>query len=1026
MIPVKLTIKGLYSYQDEQEQTIDFARLTEGHLFGIFGGVGSGKSSILDAITFAIYGSVERLGQSGDNRYFNMMNLKSGSLLIDFEFYNHAGNHYRTVVSGKRGKKHEDVKAYTRIVYELINNEWIAQDISNGDELIGLSYDNFRRTIIIPQGKFQEFLELSTTDRTRMLKDIFSLEKFEFSDKINRLAAQNNNEKAGLEGEMKQFEGLDTVNLELMKNEIQLLKTELELAKKDLEQKEAGQKELSDLKNLLNELELSKQQLSLHQQQEQVVKELQQQLELYRYAVEKFKSVLDRKKEKQSDLTQKQGRTTILKADLSSIEKHLEDKSKEQAALLPDFEKIGTFKELSLDYKTAIDILSIRKQLIEVNDALKKGEAYVQQQQEIQVNHKAHAEKLKAEITQKRKEAPDWALINKLGTWFNQKAVFQKEASNVKTELEHNLAEQKQHISSINSCIAELIQHEFQLTSDPLKVVSGIEELVQTYIKQENELLRLQQEIMVKSKLGEFAQQLHEGVACPLCGSLEHPSILSTEDVQEHGNKITQQLASLKTLKEACWKSQTSLAKWETVHEKNSSTITKLQQRLNEAEQALKQWNQGFSFEGFSINDEEKVRSLAISAESINQLLRDLEVQKEKADEEVSKADQYLLRAKEKITDYQNKLSALQARNAEKELLLKHLKADQLTQSEVELKNFSDKYELKARTVETEMEKLKQELQQLEQQKASISGQLKALTQELEMAQSQLKAIDVELNQAIESSSFSSLTDVESVLNNPLNVAAIQTQINEYNERRASLLSIIQRLEDQSKNKAFDAAVYESLLNEIQSLKVLYQNKNDHLVRLSALLVQHENDLKKKEALQLRLNLLQKRAENLSTLSGLFRGSGFVNYVSSIYMQQLCKAANDRFHKLTRQQLQLEVDEQNNFHVRDLLNDGRMRLVKTLSGGQKFQASLCLALALAESVQHFNKSEQSFFFLDEGFGSLDKDSLQVVFEALKSLRKENRIVGLISHVEELQQEIDTHVRIVNDPEKGSRIFASWE
>src|SRR5690606_27767300 len=125
-----------------------------------------------------------------------------------------------------------------------------------------------------------------------------------------------------------------------------------------------------------------------------------------------------------------------------------------------------------------------------------------------------------------------------------------------------------------------------------------------------------------------------------------------------------------------------------------------------------------------------------------------------------------------------------------------------------------------------------------------------------------------------------------------------------------------------------------------------------------------------------------------------------------VYLQNLCKEANKRFYKLTNQQLQLEVDTNNNFQVRDFLNNGRLRSIKTLSGGQTFQASLSLALALAESVQQQNKSKQNFFFLDEGFGSLDRESLQTALTTLKTLRKENRVVGVISHVEDLQQEID--------------------
>lgn len=110
----------------------------------------------------------------------------------------------------------------------------------------------------------------------------------------------------------------------------------------------------------------------------------------------------------------------------------------------------------------------------------------------------------------------------------------------------------------------------------------------------------------------------------------------------------------------------------------------------------------------------------------------------------------------------------------------------------------------------------------------------------------------------------------------------------------------------------------------------------------------------------------------------------------------------------------------------DYLNDGKKRNIKTLSGGQQFQVSLSLALALAGVVQKQNRTSQNFFFLDEGFGTQDEDSLNLVFDSITSLRKENRIVGLISHVAELKEGINAYLEIVNDEKSGSIINKSWE
>ena len=250
MIPVKLTIQGLYSYQEKQ--TIDFTRLTSANLFGIFGAVGSGKSSILEAITFSIYGKTDRLNLSGDNRNYNMMNLKSNDLLIEFVFETGKNQTaYQAVVKGRRnGKKFEEVKTLERSVYRNDGGNWIPIEPEQLEKAIGLSYDNFKRTIIIPQGQFQEFLQLGNKDRTQMMKELFNLEKFELYYKVVSLENKNNSQRENLDGQLKQLGAIDPEQIKLYEEQLTQLRTEIRQFSKSLADQQKQELEWKKLQEL--------------------------------------------------------------------------------------------------------------------------------------------------------------------------------------------------------------------------------------------------------------------------------------------------------------------------------------------------------------------------------------------------------------------------------------------------------------------------------------------------------------------------------------------------------------------------------------------------------------------------------------------------------------------------------------------------------------------------------------------------------------------------------------------------------
>jgi DNA repair protein SbcC/Rad50 len=316
-------------------------------------------------------------------------------------------------------------------------------------------------------------------------------------------------------------------------------------------------------------------------------------------------------------------------------------------------------------------------------------------------------------------------------------------------------------------------------------------------------------------------------------------------------------------------------------------------------------------------------------------------------------------------------------------------------------------------------------LELLDRELNTLSGSQTTLKLSLENAQKELDRVQTEIDQRLLAEGFESETIVNEILRTTVDIPGERKALDAFRLSLHNTQRDLDMLKEQGTAETYDVQKHQEVTEAGMNLTQELNVQRNHEGGMDQLLSKLRQDLVQRDQLIAERNRLQLRKAHLDDLARLFRSSGFVDYASSIYLRNLIQAANHRFHQMTRQRLHLELGEGNSFWVRDLLNGGHMRLLKTLSGGQKFQAALSLALALADHIHHRNQSIHNFFFLDEGFGSLDKNALQVVFETLKSLRKENRIVGIISHVEELQQEIQTYLRI-EEGEEGSQIFASWQ
>jgi len=320
MLPLILSIEGVYSYQGKQ--TIDFEQLTNAGLFGIFGKVGSGKSTILESIGFVLYGDTERMN-SKDKISYNMLNLKSNKACIEFDFLNFENKKYRFVVTWKREKKFEKISSFERSAYVWEGGAWTPLPSSNAAEIVGLSYDNFKRTIIIPQGKFKEFLELGGTARSEMMKEIFHLQRFDLAPKVGSLKKNAETIQSEFRGKLEGFEEVTAEIIALKKEE--LTQDHLTLNTKNEEAKELTIKfnELETLKNNLQDLKDKKALLHQLNEQKKSILLSEQQLNRFTLVERIFKSLFQDTLSKKQEFLQKEQQKSRIDEEIKEIESEL-------------------------------------------------------------------------------------------------------------------------------------------------------------------------------------------------------------------------------------------------------------------------------------------------------------------------------------------------------------------------------------------------------------------------------------------------------------------------------------------------------------------------------------------------------------------------------------------------------------------------------------------------------------------------------------------------------------------------------
>lgn len=422
MKPIKLNIKGINSFIDEQ--IIDFEKLTECGIFGIFGPTGSGKSSILDAMTLALYDEISR-----NTREFINKEVDKASVYFEFSLVTSKGKRNFVVERGYKKNKEGITQTSGARLYETFNDgktEIIAEktkDVTNSIiDIIGLNYNDFTRSVVLPQGKFSEFLSLKNKERRDMLERIFHLEKYGkvFTDRVNRRSALKKSRLNELETRLEYYEDINEENLELNKklyedsiNKISDLKKQQVILSEQLG-------ELSNQFELRNEFNIFKE--KLEKLDERKVENEKAQMILNRSQDgSKVKPFIDALNESKNSNEETDNKLILLKSkyeenliELDKAEKLFQEISNKKINLIPELiskkESLKNALDIEKDVaKLEQEIMALRKQYIDKNTLLNEK---IKINNDLNIEKQELEEKLKFNLSEKE--------MNNVDSWFKK------------------------------------------------------------------------------------------------------------------------------------------------------------------------------------------------------------------------------------------------------------------------------------------------------------------------------------------------------------------------------------------------------------------------------------------------------------------------------------------------------------------------------------------------------------------------------------------------------------------------------
>ncbi|GAB1430619.1 SMC family ATPase [Ignavibacteria bacterium] len=1084
-----LKFKNINSLWGENE--IDFTNpiFTNDGLFAITGKTGAGKSSILDAISLAFYGKTPRVDITGNENAVMTRGEKDCYAEITFEI---SGNIWKSSWKQERSKN-GNLKPIQRIIADS-NNKIIADQIRTCNDtiidILGLTFEQFTKVIMLAQGSFAAFLQANKDEKSTLLEQITGTDIYsDISINVYERSKEERDKYNNILTELQAIKTISEDDIIDLKNINLTLEKEKKQIESELEKLEIAQKWLIDIAILQTGIKEAKSKLPQLEENTRKAKEAFEQSEInlknakdsFDKQMPIFKSVreLDTKISEKKKLLKpilieidKLNKDIHIVNNLLNNENNKLDKShklflekknwlnnnKIYEELVLNYSAIENDYHLLFDSSVEIKKLDSELKALQKEVDLKKSTYKEAKNNLNEKNDKLSAKIKDLDINKSEKTQilngkdilqleSDKAKITNIGTYIKNLINIEKDIQSSKNEIK-SINQNLDNFELLSNSIAETINQ-----SKEFKIF--IEK--QIYLLDEN----IKRANIIQS-LDEHRKNLKDGEECPLCGSREHPYAIgnipqigeqetemadlknqllrTTEIIQQNEKKI----ASLISNKENDLKNRQKEERLLTENmEKNKSFLSEIKRIdsasvfpkkgdiIEQLNDILNQKREVFVMLKGLI---EKIKSIDSRIYDIQEIeIPKLQNEKQDAEKNVNEADIACKLAEQQYYDkqnlFKNKEEVFQKNNANFTAKLKIYSVTNIDDLKKCLDDWLQNKKL--------LEDLTNQLKEIESNIVIKNNELENYRKLLENKEKEKKNIEVEENNLLQQRKNifgEKSVDIEEIHLNKL--------IEDYTTKKSeSQNTYIQTDKEFEKVKAVVSEKEKQLADKLKlqitnkstaELKAEYEEKKFRIDEISQkigannqiLIYNEENiknsDIKKREKVK-QFKVYNKWAK-LNDLIGSGDGKKYRNFAQALTFEYLVGLSNEQLKKMSDRYLLKRIGDSSNpfeLYVIDKYQNSEERTAQNLSGGEKFIVSLSLALGLSGMASKNMRIDT--MFIDEGFGTLDSDYLDVALNALSNLQSEGKIIGVISHLAELKERIATHVEVIPSGNGHSKI-----